>query len=39
VAQRETIEIFAFMEASDQSKRLGGKVVALTEVLDKAGVK
>lgn len=31
----ETIEIFAFMEAADESKRLGGKPVRISEVLQK----
>jgi len=33
----ETVELFAFMEAADESKRQGGKSVTLTEVLGKAG--
>jgi len=37
VAAEETIEIFAFMEAADESKRLGGKPVSLHDVLTKAG--
>ena len=36
VTAGETIEIFAFMEAADESKRQGGKPVALKEVLSKA---
>ncbi len=32
----ETIEIFAFMEAADESKRQGGKPVTLESVLVKA---
>jgi hypothetical protein len=36
VTAAETIEIFAFMEAADESKRQGGKPVALKEVLSKA---
>ncbi len=36
VSSEETIEIFAFMEAADESKRLGGKVVTLESVLEKA---
>ena len=32
----ETIEIFAFMEAADESQRQGGKPVALADVLAKA---
>lgn len=31
-----TVEIMAFMEAADESKRQGGKPVSLKEVLDKA---
>ncbi len=36
VAAEETIEIFAFMEAADESKRQGGAPVSLAEVLAKA---
>ncbi len=36
VAAEETIEIFTFMEAADESKRQGGKPVPLKEVLSKA---
>lgn len=36
VSATETIEILAFMEAADESKRQGGKPVALKEVLVKA---
>lgn len=36
VPLEETIELFAFMEAADESKRQGGKPVTLTEVLAKA---
>jgi len=36
VSAEETIEIFAFMEAADESLRQGGKPVALAEVLAKA---
>ena len=32
----ETIEIFTFMEAADESKRQGGAPVSLAEVLTKA---
>jgi len=32
----ETIEIFAFMEAADESKRRGGAPVSLNEVLAKS---
>jgi predicted dehydrogenase len=36
VAAEETIELFAFMEAADESKRQGGKPVTLESVLEKA---
>lgn len=36
VDNSETIEIFAFMEAADESKRQGGKAVTIKSVLDKA---
>lgn len=36
VSAEETIEIFAFMEAADESKRQGGKPVALETVMAKA---
>src|ERR1051326_4483185 len=36
VQAEETIEIFAFMEAADESKRLGGAPVSLAGVLAKA---
>ena len=36
VAAEETIELFAFMEAADESKRRGGAEVKLAEVLAKA---
>lgn len=36
VTPEETLEIFAFMEAADESERLGGKPVELSVVLDKA---
>ncbi len=39
VPAAETIELFAFMEAADESKRQGGKPVSLAEVLAKAGQK
>lgn len=32
----ETIEIFAFMEAADESKRQGGKLITIESVLSKA---
>lgn len=34
---RETLEIYAFMQAAEESKRLGGQPVRLREVLMKAG--
>jgi predicted dehydrogenase len=36
VSAAETIEIFAFMEAADESKRRGGEPVAMDELMDKA---
>lgn len=36
VSEQETLEIYAFMEAADESKRQGGAVVTLKSVLDKA---
>jgi Oxidoreductase family, NAD-binding Rossmann fold len=36
VASEETIEMFAFMEAADESKRRGGQRVSLSDVLAKA---
>lgn len=39
VSAEETIEIFAFMEAADESKRRGGAPVTISEVLSKAGYK
>lgn len=36
VSAEETIEIFAFMEAADESRRRGGVPVALEDVLQKA---
>ncbi|NBB19849.1 Gfo/Idh/MocA family oxidoreductase [Runella sp. CRIBMP] len=36
VSPEETIEIFAFMEAADESKRQGGAVVMLESVMKKA---
>lgn len=38
VSAEETIEIFAFMEAADESKRRGGVPVSLAEVLAKGKV-
>ncbi len=37
VSPDETLEIFAFMEAADESKRRGGVPVSIEEVLKKAG--
>jgi hypothetical protein len=37
VNPEETIELFAFMEAADESKRRGGAEVSIAEVLKKAG--
>lgn len=39
VSADETIEIFAFMEAADESKRRGGVPVQLVDVMRKAGAK
>lgn len=36
VSAEETIELYAFMEAADESKRRGGAEVTLKEVLEKA---
>jgi hypothetical protein len=36
VSAEETIEIYAFMEAADESKRQGGKEVTLESVIQKA---
>jgi len=37
VGARETLEVFAFMEAADESKRRGGVPVTLESVLTRAG--
>ncbi len=37
ICPKETIEIFAFMEAADESRRRGGQPVQVREVLEKAG--
>ena len=37
VSPKETIEMFAFMEAADESKRQGGVPVKLEDVIKKAG--
>ena len=39
VSAAETIELFAFMEAADESKRREGKAVTINEVLAKAAQK
>ena len=39
VPAAETIELFAFMEAADESKRRDGKPVSLTETLENAQAK
>ncbi len=36
VTSKETLEIYTFMEAADESKRNGGKRVSLDDVLEKA---
>ena len=36
VAAEETLEIYAFMETADESKRRGGEAVKLSEVREKA---
>jgi hypothetical protein len=36
VSEAETLEIFAFMEAADESKRQGGRPVTLESVMKKA---
>ena len=36
VSAEETLEIYAFMEAADESKRQGGKPVTIASVLEKA---
>src|ERR1043166_2745721 len=38
VKPEETIEILAFMEAADESKREGGKEIKLTDVIDRKSV-
>ena len=39
VPERETLEIYAFMEAADESKRRGGEAVKIEDVLTKARAK
>ena len=36
VSMEETIELYAFMEAADESKRLGGAEVSLRQIIEKA---
>ncbi len=36
VAREEIVEIYAFMEAADESKRQGGKAVPLGEIIERA---
>lgn len=36
ISEEETLQIYTFMEAADESKRQGGKPVKLAEVLEKA---
>jgi len=36
VSEAETLEVLAFMEAADESKRQGGKPVTLESVMSKA---
>ena len=37
VSAEETLEIFAFMEAADESKRQGGQPISLSDVMKKNG--
>ena len=37
VAPEESLEIYAFMEAADESKRRGGVPVKVSEVVEKNG--
>src|SRR6266545_4169738 len=39
VSAEETLEIFAFMEAADESKRMNGQVVKIRDVMKKHGAK
>ncbi len=39
VSKEETLQIYAFMEAADESKRQGGKPVLIKDVMKKAGGK
>jgi len=36
VSEQETLEIYGFMEAADESKRLGGQPVSMVDVLQRA---
>jgi hypothetical protein len=36
VSMEETIELYAFMEAADESKKLGGAAVSVQETIKKA---
>ena len=36
VPEQETIEILAFMEAADESKKLGGKPVKIADIIKRA---
>lgn len=36
VAREETIEVYAFMEAADESKKQGGKPIALADIIEGA---
>lgn len=38
VSSQETIELFAFMEAADESRRRGGAVIRIKDILSKAGL-
>ena len=37
VSEQETLEIYAFMEAADESKRQGGCSVKLSDIIQKNG--
>ncbi|MCA8996540.1 MAG: Gfo/Idh/MocA family oxidoreductase [Planctomycetaceae bacterium] len=39
VSARETVELYAFMEAADESKRQDGVPVSIAETLEKAGLR
>ena len=36
MSSEETLEIYAFMEAADESKRLGGKSVSIADIMTRA---